>query len=274
MQFNGNRIHGNQSIRPSYNKVQKNVNSIGSNIGITRTEIISNEQVPKNTKNTQNTQNIKNIQNIQKIQKIQQQVKDDELELPSMLLSLNTLGLNKINFLGMTSQQVINYYDNFTRKRQETNSHKLAYDILLKIKKKQEINKEMQNIIKQNNVEQNNIKQNNIKQNNVKQNNIIGDNTTNKVADDKHKKNISNQIMTIERIETDKNIIIKNGNIIMPDNDDNLTITNKNKSRKSSIVKQKNVPQINTSGLNADDKLSVVNGVSYVMPSEFVLDKM
>jgi hypothetical protein len=278
-------LQNNSTIRLSNDKVQKNVNSVSPALGIIKSQLSG-------------TNFILNKQ----IKPPKPEIKrDEELEIMSTSLALQIIGLNKLNYMEMNINQINNYYDNFIKNRTKNNSFKLAYDILIKIKKINEkfdqnnninqnnINQNNinQNNINQNNINQNNIHQNNINQNNIQKNNIKKNNEQNNEKNNEKNNEINNEIIlnniTSERkknkilnqIIPEKNIIINN-NIIMNENDIILKTSNEFlKNKRINILNQKKIDYTReTQNININDKLSIINGQSYITPNEFILDKM
>jgi hypothetical protein len=330
---NKNKIHGNTSVRPNYDKVQKNANNISPAMGIIKTEVsggnfISNKQVKP------------------VIKEIYQ--KDEELEKMSMILALNTIGLNKMSYYGMSALQVNQYYGNFMKNKKENNNFKLSHDILMKIKKndekqyvqqqqqpsqpqkelytnqlqeqrihQQKVQQERQEKqLNQQKVQQKQYEEQRIHQQQAKQaeqqqqlnqqkvqhqeqrinkqqvqqqkelekqqklqlqeqklqeqndNMMMMENMT--INNTGKKNKIVNQAVPKEVIKTDKNIFVNDDTIMNYSND---VMTDK-KSNNSILKQTQSAYTIQTKNIDINDRFTVINGLSYVTPNEFVLDKM
>lgn len=250
------KVYGNGSIRPSKQGVQKNVNSISPAMSVIKSEVSGSDIV-----SNRSTKPPKPI-----IQR------DDELEKMSINLALNTIGLNKLSYMGMSIHQVNNYYGNFMRNRRENPSFKLAYDILVKLKKTQEDRDFQEKQINQiNQTIQNNQNNKSNKNNNIIENNTLKiekemDNIT---INNENKKN---KILT--QIIPEKNIVgIENKKIDHKTNDI-LQINTIPKKSNNVILTQSNIITRETKNINVKDTVSVIDGVSYITPSSFILDKM
>jgi len=267
--MNGNKIYTNRSIRPSYDKVQRNASNIHSSVGSLSTGFTSNESINKKVIISNETNNSKNM---------------TEFEKNAMLLGLNTLGLNQVSFFGMDQNQFNNYYQNFSKNRKNINSHDLAYKVLSSIQQKYPIKKEQEKQQNQKSNFKNNLRNNIVKKDTEKQ--IINNFQNNKVIkklneniesceseyniEIKSKNSIVNQVIREDIIKPDKNVIINGNEIIFPNYDDN-----KSNKKRNNIVNQKEQNySLQTVNIDVNDRVSNINGKSCVLLDEFILDKM
>lgn len=287
------------SVKPNtmLGAVQKNVNSIPSTTKKVELNVINNETLMKRSHKV----------NINKINELKnKKFMNDEFTNQSLNLALSTLSIGKLNFMNMDRNSLRNYYSEFVNYNKEKNTHKFALNILLKIKQEEILSKELKkqdeelkkinkitnrfsknkedntkNIIKSQGINSINEKhhlkkkiedmQKNI--NNVQNNKIIEDDINMEIKPKRN--NLLKQNIKEETMKTDKNFIIENGRIISMN--DNLLANNQtqNKNNRFKIVNQKNVGYlINTSNVNINDTISIINGKKYITPPDFILDKI
>ena len=216
-----------------------------------------------------------------------------EFEKNSMLLALNTIGLNQVSFFGMDQNQFNNYYQNFSRNRKNINSHDLSYKVLSTIQQKYPIKREENKQDKQKTNFKNNLRSNIVQKkiekqtiNNSENNKVIKNNnvtftadkqsTTNEnvefyeieqKAQTKSKRSIVNQVIREDIIKPDKNVVINGNEIIFPEN--------KSDKKRNNIVKQKEQNySLQTVNIDVNDRVSNINGKSCILLDEFILDKM